>query len=186
PAHRLLIRGVRSVANQIKMDAPRVRLFMQRFSFLLFASLCLLWFPISAVAQTLAIPPNEAASAHMEKGPDPSDFVRTCPPGFNDTPAMPMHYSQATVLKMPLNQVFALGQQTFVTNFNACDGAGRPATTGTGVERSPEPVISPPTCSCWHRQQIPFRASSSTRISATPGSNATRSGCSDPAQLRCS
>lgn len=116
---------------------------MQRFSFLLFASLCLLWFPISAVAQTLAIPPNEAASAHMEKGPDPSDFVRTCPPGFNDTPAMPMHYSQATVLKMPLNQVFALGQQTFVTNFNACDGAGRPATTGTGVERSPDPVMGP-------------------------------------------
>ncbi|MGA8644486.1 hypothetical protein [Candidatus Binatus sp.] len=107
------------------------------------AALCLLGFPFSAIAQPLAIPPNEAISAHMEKGPDLSDFVRTCPPGLNDTPAMPQHYGQATILNMPLNRVFAIGQQTFITNFNACDGAGRPATTGTGAERTPDPAMGP-------------------------------------------
>jgi hypothetical protein len=116
---------------------------MHRLSFLVIAALCLLGLPFSAIAQPLAIPPNEALSAHMEKGTDPSDFVRTCPPGFNDTPAMPQHYGQATILNMPLNRVFALGQQTFVTNFNACDGAGRPATTGTGAERTADPVLGP-------------------------------------------
>ena len=116
---------------------------MLRISFVGVAALCLLGLPLSAIAQPLAIPPNEARSAHMEKGPDQSDFVRTCPPGFNDTPAMPAHYGQETILSMPLNRVFALGQQTFVTNFNACDGAGRPATTGTGVERTPDPVMGP-------------------------------------------
>ena len=116
---------------------------MHRLSFLLIGALCLSGFPFSAIAEPLAIPPNEARAAQMEKGPDPSDFVRTCPPGFNDTPAMPHHYGQATILNMPLNRVFALGQQTFVTNFNFCDGAGRPATTGTGVERTPDPVLGP-------------------------------------------
>jgi hypothetical protein len=116
---------------------------MHRLRFYLLASLCLLTVPLSAVAEPPAIPPNQAAPAHMEKGPDSGDFVRTCPPGFNDTPAMPTHYSQPTVVGMPLPRVFALGQQIFVTNFNACDGAGRPATTGTGVERTPDPVMGP-------------------------------------------
>jgi hypothetical protein len=104
----------------------------------------------------------------MESGPDPDDFVRTCPPGFNDTPAMPRHYSQSTVLNMPLNLVFALGQQTFVTDFNACDGAGRPATTGTGAARTPGPVLGPrftrvsapdtSSCAGCHSQPQPGRA----------------------------
>jgi hypothetical protein len=115
---------------------------VHRLSFLI-AALCLLASPLSAVAEPLAIPPSEAAPAHMEKGPDPADFVRKCPPGFNDTPAIPAHYSQATVLGMPLNRVFALGQQIFVTDFNACDGAGRPATTGTGAPRTADPVMGP-------------------------------------------
>ena len=79
----------------------------------------------------------------MEKGHDAPDFVRKCPPGFNDTPAMPAHYGQPTILKMPQNKVFALGQQIFVTNFNACDGAGRPATTGTGAPRTANPEMGP-------------------------------------------
>jgi hypothetical protein len=79
----------------------------------------------------------------MEKGPDAPDFVRQCPSGFNDTPAMPAHYGQSTILGMPLPQVFSLGQQIFVTNFNACDGAGRPATTGTGAARTPDPLMGP-------------------------------------------
>jgi cytochrome c peroxidase len=81
--------------------------------------------------------------AHMEKGPDAPDFVRQCPAGFNDTPAMPAHYSQPSVLGMPFQRVFSLGQQIFVTNFNACDGAGRPATTGTGAPRTPDPLMGP-------------------------------------------
>ena len=116
---------------------------MHRFSFSLFAALCILGLAHPAAAESFAIRPNEAPSAHMEKGHDPADFVRQCPPGFNDTPAMPAHFGQATVLGMPLNQVFALGQQTFVTNFNACDGAGRPATTGTGAARTADPVLGP-------------------------------------------
>ena len=79
----------------------------------------------------------------MQKGPDLGDFTRTCPQGLNDTPAMPAHYSQATILNEPLNQVFSLGQQIFVTNFNACDGAGRPASTGTGAARTADPVLGP-------------------------------------------
>ena len=116
---------------------------MHRFSFSFIAALCILALPYSAVAEPFAIRPNEAPSAHMEKGHDPADFVRQCPPGFNDTPAMPAHFGQATILGMPLNKVFALGQQTFVTNFNACDGAGRPATTGTGAARTADPVLGP-------------------------------------------
>ena len=116
---------------------------MRRLTFFVIASLCLPGLPLCAFAEPFAIPPSEAPLAHMEKGPDPADFVRKCPPGFNDTPAMPAHYSQGTILRMPLNRVFALGQQIFVTNFNACDGAGRPATTGTGVARTPDPELGP-------------------------------------------
>ena len=116
---------------------------MHRVSFSLIATICMLVLPFSASADPFAIPPSEAPHAHMEKGPDTADFVRTCPPGFNDTPAMPAHFGQATILGMPLNKVFALGQQTFATNFNACDGAGRPATTGTGAARTADPVLGP-------------------------------------------
>ncbi len=112
---------------------------MHRLSFALIAIVYLLALPLSAAAEPFAIAPSEAPAAHMQKGHDPADFVRSCPPGFNDTPAMPAHYGQATILGMPLEKVFALGQQTFVTNFNACDGAGRPATTGTGAARTPDP-----------------------------------------------
>jgi hypothetical protein len=68
---------------------------------------------------------------------------RNCPAGFNDTPAMPSHLEQANVIRMPLTKVFAAGQQIFVTNFNACDGAGRPATTGAGAPRTPDPNLGP-------------------------------------------
>ena len=57
---------------------------------------------------------------------------RTCPAGFNDFPAMPSHFDQASLIRMPFDKVFAAGQQIFVTDFNACDGAGRPGTTGSG------------------------------------------------------
>src|SRR6516165_11594840 len=75
----------------------------------------------------------------------PSAFAqeRTCAAGFNDFPAMPSHFDQASVIKMPLKEVFAAGQQIFVTNFNACDGAGRPGTTGIGTPRTPNPALGP-------------------------------------------
>ncbi len=114
-----------------------------RSSFLFLISSCLLALPLSAIADPAAIPPSEAPAAHMAKGHDAPDFTRKCPPGFNDTPAMPAHYSQPTILAMPQKKVFALGQQIFVTNFNACDGAGRPATTGTGAARTADPVLGP-------------------------------------------
>jgi hypothetical protein len=110
---------------------------------ILSASLALLTFSIPAAAEPFAIAPSEAPAAHMEKGPDVADFVRKCPAGINDTPAMPAHFGQSTILSMPFQKVFALGQQIFVTNFNACDGAGRPATTGTGAARTPNPELGP-------------------------------------------
>jgi hypothetical protein len=39
------------------------------------------------------------------------------------------HLDQATVIKMPFGKIFAAGQVRFVTNFNACDGAGVQAPT---------------------------------------------------------
>ncbi|MGC2305239.1 hypothetical protein [Candidatus Binatus sp.] len=116
---------------------------MRHLAFLPIAAICLVGLPLSAVAEQVAIPPIQSAPAHMEKGHDQGDFLRKCPSGFNDAPAMPTHHGQATILGMPLNRVSALGQQIFVTNFNACDGAGRPATTGTGAARTADPVLGP-------------------------------------------
>jgi hypothetical protein len=93
---------------------------MCRSFLLLIIALILILLPLSASAQT-----------------------RACPAGFNDTPAMPTHHDQASILKMQLGPVFAAGQQIFVTNFNACDGAGRPASTGTGAPRTADPVLRP-------------------------------------------
>jgi hypothetical protein len=55
----------------------------------------------------------------------------TCPPGLNDTPALSSHLNQADIAsgKLTFAQVFEFGRQLFITNFNACDGAGRPGST---------------------------------------------------------
>src|SRR5208282_1388773 len=66
-----------------------------------------------------------------------------CPPGFNDSPALAAHLEQDDVLKMPFSKVFAAGQVIFVTNFNACDGAGRPGTNGGVTPRTPDPLMGP-------------------------------------------
>lgn len=68
---------------------------------------------------------------------------RVCPPGINDTPAMPVHFDQSDIIKMPLNRIFALGQQIFVTDFNACDGAGRPGTNGGLTPRPVDALTGP-------------------------------------------
>jgi hypothetical protein len=69
--------------------------------------------------------------------------MRTCPVGFNDMPAMSTHYDQSSILKLPLVQVFGAGQRIFVTDFNICDGAGRPSTTGAGSARAIDPLQRP-------------------------------------------
>ncbi len=66
-----------------------------------------------------------------------------CPPGINDTPALAAHIHQKDLLKMPFKKVFSTGQRLFVTDFNACDGAGRPGTNGGIVLRTPNPTEGP-------------------------------------------
>ena len=64
-------------------------------------------------------------------------------PGINDKPALAGHLDQTTVIKMPFSKIFAAGQVLFVTNFNACDGAGRPGTNGGVTSRTPDPLTGP-------------------------------------------
>ncbi len=68
-----------------------------------------------------------------------------CPPGFNDEPALPGHVQQQDITsgKLSFDDVFGAGQRLFITNFNACDGAGRPGSTGGGVPRPIDPVSRP-------------------------------------------
>jgi hypothetical protein len=74
-----------------------------------------------------------------------------CPPGFNDTPALAAHLNQADIAsgKLTFAQVFDFGRQLFITNFNKCDGAGRPGTAaqvgshGIGSPRTPDPLKGP-------------------------------------------
>ncbi len=58
--------------------------------------------------------------------------TNSCPPGFNDTPAFSTHLSQADIAagKYSFAQIFNFGRKVFTTNFNKCDGAGRPGRTG--------------------------------------------------------
>lgn len=69
----------------------------------------------------------------------------SCPAGFNDTPAMSRHLEQRDIAKgrLSFEQVFDAGQQLFVTDFNICDGAGRPGTTGGVTPRTPDPLLGP-------------------------------------------
>ncbi len=86
-----------------------------------------------------------AASAVIAQGPN------ACPPGLNDTPTLTSHLSHADIAsgKHSFSQIFTFGQKLFMTNFNACDGAGRPGNTGAagehgvGGERTPDPLLRP-------------------------------------------
>jgi hypothetical protein len=44
---------------------------------------------------------------------------------------------------MPFRKVFDAGQRLFVTDFNACDGAGLPGTNGGIAPRTPDPAEGP-------------------------------------------
>src|SRR5262249_34123258 len=69
--------------------------------------------------------------------------LRSCPPGINDAPALPVHFTQADILQMPFLAVVAAGRRLFVTDFNVCDGAGRPGTNGGVTPRTPDPALGP-------------------------------------------
>ena len=66
-----------------------------------------------------------------------------CPPGINDTPALSGHLNQTDIIKLSFEAIFTLGQRIFATNFNACDGAGRPGTNGGVKLRTPDPLEGP-------------------------------------------
>jgi len=87
-----------------------------------------------------------------------------CPPGINDTPALAAHVHQKDLLKMPFRKVFNAGQRLFVTDFNACDGAGRPGTNG-GIARARLILL---------RVRV-SRASLRPRPTHAPGATANRS-----------
>jgi hypothetical protein len=89
---------------------------------------------------------EQAPGSHLT-----SQEQNPCPPGFNDTPALSAHLDQADIASGNLSfaQIFRFGQQLFITNFNTCDGAGRPGRTaaagshGVGAARTPDPFGGP-------------------------------------------
>jgi hypothetical protein len=66
-----------------------------------------------------------------------------CPPNIKDTPALAEHLEQEAILKLSFPQMFRAGQSIFTTNFNECDGAGRPGTNGGVTLRTPDPLEGP-------------------------------------------
>jgi hypothetical protein len=77
--------------------------------------------------------------------------TNSCPQGFNDTPALTFHLSESDIEahKIPFSQLFNYGRLLFTTDFNKCDGAGRPGDTGAagkhgvGNPRTPDPLLRP-------------------------------------------
>lgn len=85
-----------------------------------------------------------------------------CPPGFPEEPAVPVHLSQEAIAsgELTFQEIFDAGQLLFEAQFNACDGQGRPATTGGGDQRVPdEPAFSrisgPDANSCFGCHNLP-------------------------------
>jgi len=66
-----------------------------------------------------------------------ADLIRSCPEGLNDAPVVPRHIEQADINSgaITFSEVNDIGEALFVAKFNACDGQGRPATTGGGDKR---------------------------------------------------
>jgi hypothetical protein len=95
---------------------------------------------ISRVRTHKAIPLAVAMSVTIGVAQAGAHEPHVCPPGTNDTPALAAHVHQKDLLKMPFRKVFKAGQRLFVTDFNACDGAGRPGTNGGIVPRTPNPL----------------------------------------------
>lgn len=72
-------------------------------------------------------------------GSQAHDF-HVCPADFPDEPAMSGHIAQVDIVDGLYNieELFELGRELFVAQFNICDGQGRPAATGTGDARVPD------------------------------------------------
>lgn len=67
-----------------------------------------------------------------------ADLQRSCPDGFNDTPAVPHHIEQSDITdgRLDFSEISNYGETLFTARFNRCDGQGRPKTTGGGVKRA--------------------------------------------------
>jgi len=78
--------------------------------------------------QTLRVLPSDAV-ANVVEGEATSRI--------GDDPAVPVHLAQADLEagRVGVDAVFAHGKLLFNANFNGLDGAGRPASTGTGAAR---------------------------------------------------
>jgi hypothetical protein len=75
----------------------------------------------------------------------------SCPPGVNDTPTLTSHLDQADIAsgRLSFADVFKAGRLLFISNFNRCDGAGRPGSNGAagahgvGASRTPDALQRP-------------------------------------------
>lgn len=65
--------------------------------------------------------------------------IYQCPEDFPEGPAFTQHLEQEDIVSgaVSLEEVLAVGQLLFDTDFNTCDGRGRPASTGGGDKRDP-------------------------------------------------
>jgi len=72
------------------------------------------------------------ASASTARAQDHLDCLV---PGIQDVRALPAHLEQADIVsgQTPLAEVIANGLTLMITNFNRCDGRGRPGATGRDI-----------------------------------------------------
>ena len=63
-------------------------------------------------------------------------YLYGCPEGYPESPAFTQHVEQHELVNGTISFTQTL-ELLFVTDFNACDGQGRPATTGGGNKRNP-------------------------------------------------
>ena len=66
-------------------------------------------------------------------------YLHLCPEGYPESSAFSQHVEQQALESgaIPFNEILDIGELLFITDFNACDGQGRPATTGGGDKRDP-------------------------------------------------
>ena len=73
------------------------------------------------------------------------DLLECLVPGIQDFRAGPAHLDQADIVsgQIPLSEVLATGLTLLITNFNRCDGQGRPGATGRDIpqERPLPPAL---------------------------------------------
>jgi len=69
--------------------------------------------------------------------------TRSCPPGFNDTPAMSVHFDHASVLKIVPRPDLRRGTADLCHQLQRLRWRGTPGTSGAGAPRTPDPVLRP-------------------------------------------